>query len=310
MLRRRHHCRLCGEIYCAACSSRVTAAEGTGEALRTCEICARKQAGRPMCETCHGLAAAWVSLPRSVSHAVMPLVVFMDSAEDVVTRHIVCPGEVSRGVVDVTPHSKAILDAAYPVAMSPAYLGFVLQPYEVRYMHYDGVGIVFRRPDGGNFMAPSIDTVLACGGLKRLFGALRPDANHTFCSVVDVGCGSGFIGKYCAEHCPGVGAEPLRVTLLDIDPLAIDYVRSASFASPERTRAGRPIEWVAEVGDALAYMEGRTFDLIVANPPYIPTLEEVRCSCCSPCSCSVEEVRCSCCPCSCSAEPDNSHRRL
>ena len=69
--------------------------------------------------------------------------------------------------------------------MFEAFKGFVVQPYELRYLHYKKVGIVFARPPGGRFMQPSIDTILVCRGVAD---ALR---GMPVKRLIDVGSGSG-----------------------------------------------------------------------------------------------------------------------
>mmetsp|Transcript_14112 Transcript_14112/g.33201 ORF Transcript_14112/g.33201 Transcript_14112/m.33201 type:complete len:456 (-) Transcript_14112:95-1462(-) len=205
--------------------------------------------------------------PSSVTHASLPLVAFSD---DVHEMRVWRRGSIADGVVSWSRRCPDLC-VRDPIAMSPAYLGFALEPTARRVLQYRGVGIVFARPPRALFMQPSIDTVLLCSGLQRLFCS----GTCTFRSAVDVGCGSGFIAKFMAVHAPGTGE--LRVALVDVDPAALQYSLSEGFAAPARSASGRAISWLRHAGDAAALLAraGPGFDLWASNPPYIPTREEV-----------------------------------
>mmetsp|Transcript_103021 Transcript_103021/g.320433 ORF Transcript_103021/g.320433 Transcript_103021/m.320433 type:complete len:302 (+) Transcript_103021:118-1023(+) len=159
--------------------------------------------------------------------------------------------------------------------MSPAFLGFSIEPYEERYLHYGGVGVVFARPWGGRFMQPSIDTILVCCALARLFRGSGASAAPEFSRAVDVGSGSGFIGKFVAAHAPGEGE--LAVTLVDVDPKAMEYCQTPGFNACRHGCGGRPVSWQLRAEDAVRVLSAdRGYDLIVSNPPYVPTRAEVR----------------------------------
>eukprot|EP00933_Yihiella_yeosuensis_P061337 TRINITY_DN64140_c0_g1_i1.p1 TRINITY_DN64140_c0_g1~~TRINITY_DN64140_c0_g1_i1.p1 ORF type:complete len:440 (+),score=76.51 TRINITY_DN64140_c0_g1_i1:75-1394(+) len=160
-----------------------------------------------------------------------------------------------------------------PVVMSNAYKGFAIEPYETRYLHYYNVGIVFARPMKGRFMQPSIDTILVCRGLLEVFRG--EGAKNEVCRLIDIGSGSGFIGKFAAVHAPG--DKMLEATLVDIDPEAMKYSRSPGFNAPDQGQSGRQISWQLHAEDALGLLEADSnFDLLVSNPPYIPTKAEAR----------------------------------
>ena len=79
-------------------------------------------------------------------------------------------------------------------------------------------------------------------------------------SVLDVGAGSGCIAITLAKHLPGAA-----VTATDISDAALEVAR----ANAERN--GVRVEFVR--GSLLEPVAGRCFDLIVSNPPYIPSQE-------------------------------------
>ena len=80
--------------------------------------------------------------------------------------------------------------------------------------------------------------------------------------VLDVGCGSGCIGLSLAHHWNEAGS---RVTLADVSEEALDLTRlNASRLGLDAVRIVR--------SDLLDRIDG-SFDLIVSNPPYIPSGE-------------------------------------
>jgi len=211
---------------------------------------------------------AWEKFDAGINVRDLPIVVFTD---EVTEQRVWYDGCVRGGQVHV-PDSRPDVVAEDPVVMSPAYLGFAIEPYELRYLHYRKVGILFARPRGGKFMQPSIDTILVARALVAFFAKV---AKENFTSVLDVGSGSGFIGKFAAAYAPGSG--PLKVTLVDIDETALQYCRSPHFHGVTGNFAGRSLDWHYHAGDAVEFLkENDAFDLIVSNPPYIPTVEETR----------------------------------
>eukprot|EP00756_Hemistasia_phaeocysticola_P033499 Hpha_TRINITY_DN16467_c4_g4::TRINITY_DN16467_c4_g4_i1::g.160854::m.160854 len=238
----------------------------------------------PMCR-CAELqrADAFEVFPKAPETLDMPIIVYHDEPGSSASSYL-CSlytvykgGRVGKRVETHGEGHKCSVWTRYPVAMSPAYLrpeGFAVEPYENRYLHYDGVGMVFQRESGAYFMPPSIDTVLTCAGLKSLFAG-----DVKFTRAVDVGCGSSFIGKYAALKCPGPIDSELQVDLVDIDPYAEKYAKSWGFAAPQQQRGGRPVVVKPRTMDAIEFLSGdmgRDCDLIISNPPYIPTEEEAR----------------------------------
>ena len=86
--------------------------------------------------------------------------------------------------------------------------------------------------------------------------ARRPKAR----SVLDIGTGSGCIAVALASHMQGAA-----VTAIDISQAAL------AVAQRNAGRNGVAIEFLA--GSLLEPVAGRSFDLIVSNPPYIPTAD-------------------------------------
>ncbi len=74
-------------------------------------------------------------------------------------------------------------------------------------------------------------------------------------SVLDWGTGSGAIALAVATERPD-----LTVTAIDRSPAALAVARAND--------TGKDVEWIES--DGFSSLSGRTFDLIAANPPYIP----------------------------------------
>jgi release factor glutamine methyltransferase len=86
--------------------------------------------------------------------------------------------------------------------------------------------------------------------------ARKPDA----CSVLDIGTGSGCIAVALARQLPEAA-----VTATDISGAAL------AVATRNAERHGVSIEFIA--GSLFDPLPGRRFDLIVSNPPYIPSAD-------------------------------------
>lgn len=79
--------------------------------------------------------------------------------------------------------------------------------------------------------------------------------------LLDIGTGSGVLAITLALECPS-----LSVVGSDVSPLALNLARE----NAEAHRLNRRIEWIES--DLLQSVTG-TFDVLVANLPYIPTAE-------------------------------------
>ncbi|MCZ0206347.1 methyltransferase [Streptomyces sp. UMAF16] len=102
--------------------------------------------------------------------------------------------------------------------------------------------------------APQDDT-------EMLAEALRAEAPPPGSRVLDVGTGSGALALAAARQ----GAE---VTAVDVSRQAVWTARLNAWLSRLPVRIRR--------GNLFAPVRGRAFDLILANPPYVPAPEEGR----------------------------------
>lgn len=96
---------------------------------------------------------------------------------------------------------------------------------------------------------PQGDTWLLARALDM--AGIRPGA-----SVLDIGCGTGVLSILAAR------TAPRSITAMDVS-------RQAVLAARFNTRV-RGIKATVECGDALEGVAGRTFDLVLSNPPYVP----------------------------------------
>jgi tRNA1(Val) A37 N6-methylase TrmN6 len=114
---------------------------------------------------------------------------------------------------------------------------------------YDDVSLEFEQDKYPGVWGPSIDTLFFCRALRALEISERSVA-------VEIGCGSGFIGKYLLEKFDALDS----VSFVDMNPMAVACAKACT--QDERARFF--------AGDGLAFLDGHPADLVVCNPPYIP----------------------------------------
>src|SRR5690242_19246221 len=103
------------------------------------------------------------------------------------------------------------------------------------------------RPPG--VYPPQHDTWLLAEALAA--AGIPPDAN-----VLDVGCGTGALSVAAAS------TRPRTITAVDVSRRAVGAARVNTSLRGIRARV--------LCGDAFERIAGRTFDLVLANPPYVP----------------------------------------
>lgn len=141
----------------------------------------------------------------------------------------------------------------------------VVKTYEfpVRLTEYDGISIFWSEAEYPGVWAPSIDTMLFARALRKRL--IAPRRLGRFSSLLEIGCGSGFLAKYLLAKKKEEGVHFANAHLMDINLDAIkcaldnlDAVRAATNISYSHNRVNSPLKI------------DRDYDLVICNPPYIP----------------------------------------
>lgn len=147
--------------------------------------------------------------------------------------------------------------AQLPSAQRDVVSAFFAMPR--RTLEFDGVELAFDAAATPRVWSPSIDTFLMGHALAALLPGVGPVR-----SVLEVGCGSGFIALHALRTLQRLGAAPEEVHVVDIEPQALQVAMGALEPAAGSTLV------TASLGrrdDALR-VRGR-YDLVLMNPPYI-----------------------------------------
>ena len=117
-----------------------------------------------------------------------------------------------------------------------------------------GPGVFVPRPETEIVAGWAIDTLRAMDVADPL--------------VVDLGTGSAAIALAVAQEVPRS-----RVHAVELDPLAYSWAERNIAAAPDLSKRVQPHH--ADLHDCLPELDGRV-DLVISNPPYVPTGERVR----------------------------------
>ncbi|MCB9359282.1 methyltransferase [Candidatus Woesearchaeota archaeon] len=126
-----------------------------------------------------------------------------------------------------------------------------------RIIEYDGTVMDFdqSRYDGGTpetqVWGPSYDTLFLCKALGMI------DLGNAK-NAAELGAGSGFVSMYLMDHLPDLER------MVSIDRMALSYQ-----CMLDMKKQGNYNKWDPVAADAMDYLKGKNFDLLVCNPPYI-----------------------------------------
>lgn len=126
---------------------------------------------------------------------------------------------------------------------------FALFGMSTKITEYDSTSLEFDQQKYKGVWGPSIDTLLLCKALKNL------DIKDVK-KAIEVGSGSGFISKYTINKTPNLES----MTLIDMNRYAFDS--AADNIKDKRAEFF--------IGNGITFLEGKKYDLLICNPPYIP----------------------------------------
>ncbi len=130
---------------------------------------------------------------------------------------------------------------------------FALYQSYPRITEYNKVSVWWDPLRHKNVWCPSIDTILFARALNKIIKKKR----H-FKSALEIGCGSGFLGKYIAS----TFASIKKMVFVDINPFAIlcakDNTKELHIKKEFFTSRWQNIK------------KNEKYDLIICNPPYLP----------------------------------------
>ncbi len=128
-----------------------------------------------------------------------------------------------------------------------------------RITEYDGVECAWDPAKYRRVWCPSIDTLLFAKGLRKLL-------HKKISAIVDIGCGSGFLGKYALIKILAQKGLVSKLHFIDIDPGAIKCAMDnlADIKLPRQTFVSYSI------GDRDHIKLDEKYDLLICNPPYVP----------------------------------------
>jgi release factor glutamine methyltransferase len=114
-------------------------------------------------------------------------------------------------------------------------------------------------------LAKALDSSVTGHDFSRAESRIKKDwalAPAEFPRIVDVGTGSGAIAVALAHHLPNA-----QLTALDISNAALEIARENALRNAVADR----IQFIQS--DLLAAVADERFDLVVSNPPYVPTID-------------------------------------
>lgn len=117
---------------------------------------------------------------------------------------------------------------------------------------------------------PSIDTIFFALCLRSAFRNFNPIMGKRIETAADIGCGSGFLGKYAMKKLEFLKSPLKKLHFLDIDPNAI----RCAMDNTEKERGKTAVSY--SLNRSVEKLEiDEVYDLVICNPPYIPRPQSV-----------------------------------
>jgi len=124
-----------------------------------------------------------------------------------------------------------------------------------RTIEYDGVSVWWNPNNHRGVWCPSIDTLVFANAARGAGNVLSDEVE----SAVDIGCGSGFLGKYFLHKCRNLK----ELHLVDLSKNAVACAND----NVQRLHEDQIVTFSVGDGRKLA---GKKFDRVICNPPYVP----------------------------------------
>lgn len=138
---------------------------------------------------------------------------------------------------------------------------FALYGSHPRTVEYDGVSVSWDPRMYANVWCPSIDTLVFANAMRANKEILTGDVT----SAIDMGCASGFLGKYVLHKCKNIR----ELHLIDLNPYAIKCAEDNVRPLSEK----QTVSCYLEDGRKLV---GKKFDRAICSPPYVPRPKSIE----------------------------------
>ncbi len=161
---------------------------------------------------------------------------------------------LTQTATELTPEQWACLDAFLVRREKHEPFQYLAGKQEFMSLEFEvGPGVLVPRPETEHLVEAVLD---------RIADSPRPESGEWL--LADVGTGSGAIAVTLASY-----VNDVRVVATDLSPEALEFARR----NAERHGVAERLEF--RLGDGLAPLADRAgeFDILVSNPPYIPTGE-------------------------------------
>lgn len=141
----------------------------------------------------------------------------------------------------------------------------VIKTYEfpLRITEYDGVSVAWSEAKYPGVWSPSIDTVVFAYSLRK--SLVQPKRLINFSSMLEIGCGSGFLTKYLLVKKKELESPMEEAHLMDINADAIKCALDNFESAKDKTNI-----LYSHNSPNHPLQINRPYDLVICNPPYLP----------------------------------------